>query len=219
MQNARMPKARHTCPILAFLAILALVAIGCKSSHPPSSKEDKMYDIQVPVGGSNPGPSPLPFQISDGPSEWDPSKPADWLCSVTTGKQGAKFRVHIDALRPMEREMFSGKGRFIAEPGSEASEYLQHLKSALSAKQFPTNAKRVESLPFEIVVLGRNRAHKTPIGFSGPGSWTAAKLFLGQGDTESQVFFNLDPAHREGEFSMKDEEYGDAVLAELAKVL
>jgi hypothetical protein len=45
------------------------------------------------------------------------------------------------------------------------------------------------------------------------------KLFFGEGDGESEVFLNLNPTLRQGQFSIKDSDYGDAVLAELAKVL
>jgi hypothetical protein len=46
------------------------------------------------------------------------------------------------------------------------------------------------------------------------------KIFLttkSEGDTE--VFLNLSPATRKGEFSIKDPDYGNAVLAALATVL
>jgi len=39
------------------------------------------------------------------------------------------------------------------------------------------------------------------------------------GDGSSEVFLNLNPALGKGEFSIKDPEYGDGVLQELAKVL
>ena len=36
---------------------------------------------------------------------------------------------------------------------------------------------------------------------------------------EGEVFLNLNPATNNAEFSIKDADYGDIVLAELAKVL
>jgi hypothetical protein len=36
---------------------------------------------------------------------------------------------------------------------------------------------------------------------------------------EAEVFLNLDPVDRMGEFSWKDPDYGDAVMTELGKVL
>jgi len=51
------------------------------------------------------------------------------------------------------------------------------------------------------------------------GSWTAMKIFLEAGDQEGEVFLNLNPELGKGEFSIKDEDYGDFVVAQLAKVL
>jgi len=45
------------------------------------------------------------------------------------------------------------------------------------------------------------------------------KIFIGEGDDEGQVFVNTNPVMRKGQFSIKDEEYGDIVLARLATVL
>ena len=52
-----------------------------------------------------------------------------------------------------------------------------------------------------------------------PGNWTALKLFLGQGEQESELFLNINIETKKGQFSMKDPDYGDLALAELAKVL
>ncbi len=44
------------------------------------------------------------------------------------------------------------------------------------------------------------------------------KIFIGEND-EGQVFLNINPDLRKGEFSIKDSEYGNFVLAQLARVL
>ena len=43
------------------------------------------------------------------------------------------------------------------------------------------------------------------------------KIFFG--DDEAEVFLNANPVSGKAEFSIKDPDYGDQVLAELAKVL
>ena len=45
------------------------------------------------------------------------------------------------------------------------------------------------------------------------------KIFIGKGDQEGQVFLNLNPVSRRGQFSIKDPEYGDIMVARLAEVL
>ena len=52
-----------------------------------------------------------------------------------------------------------------------------------------------------------------------PGGWTAMKIFIGEGEQESEVFVNLNPAIGKGQFSIKDADYGDKVLKQLATVL
>jgi hypothetical protein len=53
------------------------------------------------------------------------------------------------------------------------------------------------------------------------GSWITMKIFLtvpGK-DEEAEVFLNLSTSSQKGEFSIKDPDYGDDVLGQLARVL
>jgi len=45
------------------------------------------------------------------------------------------------------------------------------------------------------------------------------KIFIGEGEQEGDVFLNLNPVIKKGQFSIKDADYGDTVLAQLARVL
>ena len=68
----------------------------------------------------------------------------------------------------------------------------------------------------------QSRGHRDPeVGgsFSSnpPGSWTATKLFLNDG--EGELFLNVSAAEGMGEFSPKDEGYASVVVRELAKIL
>ena len=45
------------------------------------------------------------------------------------------------------------------------------------------------------------------------------KIFLGEGESEGEVFLNFNSAVGKAEFSIKASDYGDFVMAELAKVL
>jgi hypothetical protein len=115
--------------------------------------------------------------------------------------------------------MSLGKGKFMSENGSDASVFLVELKKALEAKTLPAKGKRVPSVDFDYVILGEDLSRDNNGGLSGDrrGNWMAAKVFLAGG--EGEVFMNLNPALGKGEFSIKDSDYGDIVLAELAKVL
>lgn len=114
-----------------------------------------------------------------------------------------------------------GEGRFVAEPGSDASGLLYDLKKALEAKSLPSKVQRLESLPFTFVNIGDNLSQAATGGFNVelPGSWTAIKIFIGEGEQEAEVFLNINPVIGKEQFSIKDPDYGDLVLAQLAKVL
>lgn len=77
------------------------------------------------------------------------------------------------------------------------------------------------SIPFEYADIGDDlsQARSGRFNTEPHGHWSAIKLFFGAGDQESQVFLNLNDRIRKGQFSMKDPDYGDMVLAALANVL
>jgi hypothetical protein len=104
---------------------------------------------------------------------------------------------------------------------SDATVLLAHLKNALEAKSFPKQFKRVAVLPFTYITFGNNNSQAPGGGFNAKpaGHWTPMKIFIGNGEQEGQVFVNINPVIKKGQFSMKDPEYGDIVLAQLSSVL
>ena len=114
-----------------------------------------------------------------------------------------------------------GLGKFISVAGSDSSAFLRKLQKTLQAKTLPGQPKRVAELPFTAAILGTNQSHSKDGGFftKPPGHWTAMKIFIGKKDDPAEVFLNFNPVLHKGEFSIKDSDYGDDVLKELAKVL
>ena len=147
------------------------------------------------------------------------TNPQQWIATYRAGGKTAKFGIELGAIHAVDEMVSSGKGRFVRQSGSDPSVFLADLKKALDAKSIPTKITKVDSLPFEFVVLGRNQSRSSDGGFSSepPGDWTAMKIFLANG--EGEVFFNLSTEAKKAEFSIKDSDYGDIVLTELAKVL
>ena len=117
--------------------------------------------------------------------------------------------------------MGTGQGRFLAEPGSDATVILADLQKALEAKTTPAKTQRVQALPFTFVNLGDNLSQASGGGFNAnpPGGWTAIKIFMGEGEQEGEVFVNFNQAIGKGQFSIKDADYDDLVLKQLATVL
>jgi hypothetical protein len=156
-------------------------------------------------------------------------RPADGVSSDTVKRyqaayvadgKTARFDIELTMARPAGQiPVAFTKGKFIAVANSDASALLVALKKALQAKTLPSNPARVAELPFSAAILGDHVSHSPNGGFAvkPPGNWTTIKLFLGDGSSE--VFLNLNPVLAKGEFSIKDPDYGDGVLLELAKVL
>jgi hypothetical protein len=150
-----------------------------------------------------------------------------WLATYVDQGKTARFTIEIASPKPMEGEkgvnleMSSGTGALVSDSGSDASALLAALRKALEAKHALRRVKRVQRLPFEYVILGEHDSQAHGGGFSPnpPGNWTAMKIFLGEGDDESEVFLNFNPVSRKAQFSEKDVDYGDPVLAKLASVL
>jgi hypothetical protein len=144
------------------------------------------------------------------------------LASYTSGGKTARFRIELGPAKTLNEKDFStsfGSGKFLPEPGSDPEVFLATLAKALEAKKIPKDAHRVAVLQFDYVMLGQNQSRSRDGGFSNSprGSWTAMKIFLGE--DEGEVFLNFNPALGKAEFSIKDSDYGDFVIAELAKVL
>jgi hypothetical protein len=169
-------------------------------------------------------PNSVGFDISPLPSN-DGSK--RWLATYSGQNKTAKFKIEIGTSAPMDSEaggsikMSSGSGAIVAVAGSDASTMLAALAKALEAKHVPLHIRRASRLTFTYVILGENNSQASGGGFSvkPSGNWTAMKIFIGDGDDECEVFLNFNPVSGKAEFSEKDIDYGDAVLAKLATVL
>ena len=171
----------------------------------------------------NPDESSVAFELQPLPRENDSER---WLCTYASQGKTARFRIELGPANASDTNVASefnfrfGEGRFVPEAGSEPSVLTADLGRALQAKSLPRPAPKKVVVPFTFVILGENLSQDRNGGFGATFcGWTAMKIFLGEGDDEGQVFLNVDPKMRIGQFSMKEPEYGDLVLAELAKVL
>jgi hypothetical protein len=173
-------------------------------------------------------PSPAakaPDLIFSGPSSVAvtiaPDGDREWLATYTGDGHTARFKIVLNPSPADASGISFAKGRFIAVPGSDSSSLLVALKAALQARNLPQPPQRASELPFTYAGLGDHQSRNDDDSFSSKpaGSWIVTKLFLPNGDEEGEVFFNLNPSTNHAEFSIKDPDYGDAVLHQLATVL
>lgn len=194
--------------VIGFL--VAALSAGCGKSDAPVNAEP-----QVPAVGDG----WLMFSLRAADTTSSENVQRYQAAYVAEGKT-ARFEIELTVARPSGQLPFAfTKGKFIAVPNSDASAMLVALQKTLQAKAIPSNPARVAELPFRAVVLGDHVSHSSNGGFAvkPPGNWTTTKLFLGSG--EAEVYLDLNPVLAKGEFYIKDQQYGDAVLQELAKVL
>jgi hypothetical protein len=202
-------------PSCCLLAVL-MVSAACRQD--PTGTSGPIAEPYIPDSNS------VGFDIE---SVQGSGSSQQWLVTYNSQGKTAKFRIELGqpkaskAKDTLDFDIESGEGKFIAEPGSDANVLLADLKKALEAKTLPTHVKRVDTLPFTYVSFGKNQSQAPGGGFNAkpPGHWTPMKIFIGEGEEEGEVFVNLNPATKRGQFSIKDPDYGDIVLAQLARVL
>jgi hypothetical protein len=171
-------------PPLCCFAIPCTTAVAC--NRPAQGTLELTSETLIPVPGA------VAFDIKPLSSK----EGVAWLATHEGHGKTARFRIELgqaQSLDDKESQDFgikSGKGKFVAEPGSDASALLSELKTALEAKSLPAKVRRVNTLQFDFVTLGQHQSQASDGGFSSkpPGSWTPMKIFIGEGDQEGEVF-------------------------------
>jgi hypothetical protein len=147
-----------------------------------------------------------------------------WTAVYTSREGTTRFQIKLNPTKTNKDDpsIGFGTGSFVTVPGSQSAPLLNALKVALEAKHLPQNTSHTQNLPFTFANLGTGLIHDKNGGFDlkSHGSWTAMKIFLESPDStdEAEVFLNLSPSTQKGEFSIKDPDYGDDVLKQLARV-
>jgi hypothetical protein len=141
----------------------------------------------------------------------------------TTGS--CSFEINVARPQVPSNSPFGiARATLVRRTGADCSPFLRLLAPTLGFKGNLPNPAPAAELVASVAILGvhQSRSHRAPEvggGFSSnpPGSWTATKLFLNDG--EGELFLNLSPSEGLGEFSPKDEDYANVVVRELAKIL
>ena len=210
-------------PRFCWVALMCalVIADGCKK-HSDAREKNQTSGIRVEPRMQPDGPPTVLFDINAVPA---PSADAHlYECTYKARGQTARFRLSYKQTSPIAGEVFpvgSAEGSFLAVSGSENSILLEDLKKALDAKEFPRKVSRIKELPFNAAIIGEAQSRDASGGYSNrpKGDWTLLKLFLPKGGDEGEVFLNLNPVTGKAEFSIKDSDYGNYVLEQLAKVL
>jgi hypothetical protein len=215
-----MHVTRLVCFVGTFIA--CIVVNGCGKSANSSDPNDARTRIAAPLAKGQDEPPTVVFDLGPSSDHRNSPNARFYDCSYQSRGRTARFRIQLSygALHG-DIPMAFGEGKFVSVPGSDNEMLLEDLMQALEAKRMPMGVARVRDLPFNLVVLGENLSKIPGGGLSDKprGDWISTKIFLPKDGDDGEVFLHLNPVLGKGEFSIKDSDYGDFVLQELAKVL
>jgi hypothetical protein len=182
---------------LKFVLHLVLGAILLLACQPVEKR------LQQPAADEEAGSVPL--TITEAMTGSDPNVQT-WLAACGSEKFLVAFA---------HSETSFTTGSFCRYQDTDARHCLDSIAQALEAKRVEAPRERAKCLPFEAAILdlkvNRNLEDDPK------GTWIATKIFVADG--EGEFYLNLSPETGEAEISIKDPEYGNVVVRELAKVL
>jgi hypothetical protein len=115
-----------------------------------------------------------------------------------------------------------GKAVLIAKDREAGARFVGLFSKAFSGKLPATKNQAYVPIPLSsnTAILGYKMDRGRDGGFSGAaGGWTATKWFPEHDGQSGEVFFNYDLVKRQGEFSEKDADYADDLVAIFASAL
>jgi len=175
----------HVLQITVLMSLFMTIAACHQSpSDPPFKPTGEIHKSD---------PHSVPFDVE--PVDATGSTRA-WRATYSSQGKSARFRIEFGAEKMSKAKdakdfgFAYGNGRFVAEPGSDASVLLQELKKALAAKVVPTSIQRVSSLSFTYVNFGEDLSQADGGGFTADrrGNWSTNKIFIGEGIRKPRFF-------------------------------
>ena len=207
----RMSKALR----IVVLAAIVGVALGVEAFAGATNTNAVVFDVKVVTGGSRWGPPQTTWLAT-----YPPTPKGSGVAGKKDGKT-AEFRISLPhqalgsgkfSREPSSREATPGQGE-----KSDTSVLLRDLGKALRGK-VPEKVDQVDELTVTFYVLGdkMTKTEKGSFKGGGQGDWLLVKMFVFH--DEAEFYLNINEKTGKGEFALKDPDYGDRVLKELAKV-
>jgi hypothetical protein len=220
--------------LVLILTILVLTGCGRKPvPQAPLGDEPKQPPrAEFRIGGDQDGPRRLAFKITAvhdkrKPSPDDPFhvEGGEWTffdCQASSDPNVA-FTVGVlskggDGNVPVAW----GKAVLLVKDRGTGARFVELFSRAFAGKMPRPVERDYVPRPLSVgtAILGHNLHREEGGGFSGEeGDWTAMKWFPEYEGQSGEVYFNYDLAHRRGEFSEKDADYADDLVAIFASAL
>lgn len=216
------------------LAFLPLSGCGGKPM-PESATNDEPKQpprAELRIGGDRDEPRHLPFKIMAVHEKQKPSadtpfhvKGGEWTffdCQASSDSNVA-FTVGVASKGSDGRAPVAwGRAVLIVKDRDAGARFVE-LFSREFAGKLPTPVKQAYvpgPLSIGTAILGHNLHREDQGGFSGEeGDWIATKWFPEHDGRSAEVYFNYNQDKRQGEFSEKEAEYADGLVAIFASAL
>ena len=220
---------------VAVVGALCLFGAACgrRSPPPPSGLSVEPHaDLatEADLGLEFQGEGYLAFRIThvyqdaqptDAPPWHSAGGPWTFFDATLAGDPAVPFTVGVKGARSTGAS-FAGSEAIIAVPDQEiGSRFVERFARAFhTAVPAPAERRALRPTPFPTAMLGESmKREKGGFRSAGTGNWTASKWFFEDNGNEAEVFFNFSVSDGVGEFSEKDEDYRQALVAELAHTL
>jgi len=189
---------------IVVLAAIVGVALGVEAFAGATNTNAVVFDVKVVTGGSRWGPPQTTWL-----ARYPPTPKGSGVAGKKDGKT-AQFRIALP-------HKALGSGTFSREEKSDTSVLLRDLGKALRGR-VPEKVDQVDELTVTFYVLGdkMTKTEKGSFKGGGKGDWLLVKMFVFH--DEAEFYLNINEKTGKGEFALKDPDYGDRVLKELAKV-
>jgi hypothetical protein len=215
------------------LVLIAALVLSCKrhSEHPvplgtSAADDDGGLDLaEVPNGSENDAPRVV-FRIDHSYSAERPttSPPwhqpgGDWMFYDAHTAAGVGFGFGYHQRGGGTKSLSFGEAMLTVPSAAVGAKLVDQFAQAFHGKMPPLRTPQpLRFRPFPSAILATASTRDPLSGFNhrAPGNWTATKLFLQRSGPEAEVFLNFDPVSKVGEFSEKDSDYADAMVAFLA---
>lgn len=183
---------------------------------------------QVRIGEGNPEEwGFLPFAILKVYPDQKPIDATPWHADGgdwtffdcrTDSPRLANFTVGVRAKSREGTPITWGEATILVADRGEGVKFLDSIGRAFKLNAPAERTRQpLEPWKFNTAVLGDGMNREPQGGFSGQGgSWSATKWFLERDGFSSEVFFNYNLKEMKGEFSEKDPDYREDLLAVLA---
>jgi hypothetical protein len=199
-----------------------LVLTGCETNQTPqSSANDQRPEVRA--ADDQDDARHLSFKIAAVHKKQKPSKEApffakggEWTFFECEGSSDPKMAFTVGVGSAGNAPSAWGRAVLIVKDRQAGAHFVESFAKAFGGKEpRPVKQRHVPGpLSINTAILGRSQSREKTGGFSGErDAWTTTKWFPEHDGLAGEVYFNYSLEDRQGEFSEKNADYADDLVA------